>query len=207
MKTKFRTIENSYNSYTETVNKRHRRDLESVIEADYVVSEDGSASRVVVMDCGRRSAKCLTISCSLPRLRRRDFAVIKLRSRVWNSTLVEDYPHIDSVVINARARLEMAPALASQQMRGDDEMTVSVVAFPDGLTETGMAAIPVWVMVVSIMTGLLVVIIITLILWKFGFFERKRVSDVAHSVKISKQYQQQTYHQYPPLMNGNEYIS
>ena len=49
------------------------------------------------------------------------------------------------------------------------------------------------------MTGLLVVVIITLILWKFGFFERKRVSDVAHSVKISKQY--------PPLMNGNEYIS
>ena len=48
-------------------------------------------------------------------------------------------------------------------------------------------------------SGLLVVVIITLILWKFGFFERKRVSDVAHSVKISKQY--------PPLMNGNEYIS
>ena len=62
-----------------------------------------------------------------------------------------------------------------------------------------MANIPVWVMVVSIMTGLLVVIIITLILWKFGFFERKRVTDIAHSVKISRQY--------PPLMNGNEYIS
>merc|ERR1711941_186493 len=75
-----------------------------------------------------------------------------------NSTLVEDYPHIDSVVINARARLEMAPVLASQQMRGDDETTVSVVAFPDGLSETGMANIPVWVMVVSIMTGLLVVV-------------------------------------------------
>ena len=75
----------------------------------------------------------------------------------------------------------------------------SVVAFPDGLSETGMANIPVWVMVVSIMTGLLVVIIITLILWKFGFFERKRVTDIAHSVKISRQY--------PPLMNGNEYIS
>ena len=207
VKTSHRKIENSYNSYHETVNKRHKRNVETVIEADSVVTEDGSVSRVVVFDCGRKSAKCFTISCNLPRLKRRDFAVIKLRSRVWNSTLVEDYPHIDSVVINARARLEMAPDLASQQMRGDDETTVSVVAFPDGLSETGMANIPVWVMVVSIMTGLLVVVIISLILWKFGFFERKRVTDVAHNVKISKQLQSQTYHQYPPLMNGNEYIS
>jgi len=145
-----------------------------------------------------RSAKCFTISCSLPRLARRDFAVIKLRSRVWNSTLVEDYPHIDSVVINARARLEMSPDIAAQQLRGDDETTISVVAYPDGLSETGMANIPVWVMVVSIMAGLFVVVIITLILWKFGFFERKRVSDITQSVKISKQY---------PLLRGDEYIS
>merc|ERR1712122_39221 len=162
-------------------------------------TEDGSVSRVVVFDCGRSSAKCFTISCNLPRLRRRDFAVIKLRSRVWNSTLVEDYPHIDSVVINARARLEMAPEVESQQMRGDDETTISVMAFPDGLSETGMANIPIWVMVVSIMAGLLVVVIITLILWKFGFFERKRVSDVTQQVTISKQY--------PALLRGDEYIS
>lgn len=182
----------------ETSYSRFKRELEETIEPDSVLTEDGFVSRVVVFDCGRRSAKCFTISCSLPRLARRDFAVIKLRSRVWNSTLVEDYPHIDSVVINARARLEMSPDIAAQQLRGDDETTVSVVAFPDGLSETGMANIPIWVMVVSIMAGLFVVVVITLILWKFGFFERKRVSDVTQSVKISKQY---------PLLRGDEYIT
>merc|ERR1712241_510784 len=93
--------------------ERYKRSVETVIEPDRVLTEDGSVSRVVVFDCGRKSAKCFTISCNLPRLARRDFAVIKLRSRVWNSTLVEDYPHIDSVVINARARLEMAPDVES----------------------------------------------------------------------------------------------
>ena len=192
-----KTLEKSYRETSSQA--RSKRSVETVIEPDRVLTEDGSVSRVVVFDCGRKSAKCFTISCNLPRLAKRDFAVIKLRSRVWNSTLVEDYPHIDSVVINARARLELSPELESHQLRGDDETTLSVVAFPDGLSEAGIANIPIWVMVVSIMTGLLVVVIITLILWKFGFFERKRVSDVAHSVKISKQY--------PPLMNGNEYIS
>ena len=153
---------------------------------------------------------------------------MRLKSRVWNSTLVEDYPHVDSVLINTRARyllicrlhflhftsthphppsptststsrLELPPHLVSQQHRGDDEATLSVMAYPDGLAVEGIANIPVWVMVVSIMAGLLVVIIISLILWKFGFFERKRVADVRQQVKMSKQY--------PGLLRGDEYIS
>ena len=38
--------------------------------------------------------------------------------------MFQDYPHVDSVVINARARLEMNPEVESQQHRGDDETTV-----------------------------------------------------------------------------------
>ena len=52
---------------------------------------------------------------------------------MWNSTLVEDYPRVDSVIINSRARLELPPHLAAQQMQHDDETVVGVVAYPDGL--------------------------------------------------------------------------
>ena len=87
---KSRTVENKYSSsYDETVNRRYKREVEHVIQPDSVLTEDGSVSSVVVFDCGRKTAKCFTISCNLPSLKRRDFAVIKLRSRVWNSTLVE----------------------------------------------------------------------------------------------------------------------
>ena len=179
--------------------RTRRESAHQPVQPDYVVSEEGGVQRVVVFDCGRRTAKCFTISCSFPKLARRENAVVRLKSRVWNSTLVEDYPHVDSVMINTRARLELPQYLASQQMRSDDETTLSVTAFPDGLAVEGIANIPIWVMVVSIMAGLLVVIIISLILWKFGFFERKRVSDVTQQVTISKQY--------PALLRGDEYIS
>jgi hypothetical protein len=46
---------------------------------------------------------------------------------------VEDYPRVDSVIINSRARLELPPYLASQQLQHDDETVVGVVAYPDGL--------------------------------------------------------------------------
>ncbi len=58
--------------------------------------------------------------------------------------------------------------------------------------------VPIWIMITAIMAGLLLVVIITLILWKFGFFERKRVSDVTQTVKIGKT---------APLLRGDEYIS
>jgi len=64
--------------------------------------------------------------------------------------------------------------------------------------ETGLSGVPIWIMVTAIVAGLLLVTIITLILWKFGFFERKRVSDVTQSVKVGK---------HSPLLRGDEYIS
>ena len=57
---------------------------------------------------------------------------------MWNSTLVEDYPHVDSVLINAVGRLQLPTDLARQQMRHDDEVTIGVIAYPDGLGETGI---------------------------------------------------------------------
>ena len=65
--------------------------------------------------------------------------------------------------------------------------------------ETGLSGVPIWIMVTAIVAGLLLVTIITLILWKFGFFERKRVSDVTQSVKVGKHSS--------PLLRGDEYIS
>jgi hypothetical protein len=129
---------------------------------------------------------------------RRDNAVIKLRSRLWNSTLVEDYPHMDSVIVNVRATIELPRDLTKQQSGGDNEATISLEAFPDWLGEVGVGDVPVWIMVIAITAGLLVVTCITLVLWKLGFFERKRVSDVTQTAKVSKS---------SPLLGGNEYIS
>jgi len=179
---------------------RVRRDAEGLIPPDYIVDQaSGRTSRVVVFDCGRKTAKCLTISCDIPRLYRGEHAIIRLRSRVWNSTLVEDYPRVDSVLVNVVARLSMPPDLTNQQMQHDDEVTVGVVAYPDGLGDTGLQGVPVWIMITAIVAGLLLVLIITAILWKFGFFQRKRVADVTQSVKIGKNE--------PLLRRWDEYIS
>ncbi len=59
--------------------ERVRRATEHVVEPDRVLDSEGRVARVVVFDCGRETAKCLTISCSIPALPRGAHAIVRLR--------------------------------------------------------------------------------------------------------------------------------
>lgn len=56
---------------------RVRRDTEGRIDPDHILDAEGRLSRVVVFDCGRGSAKCLSISCDIPHLSRGEHAIIR----------------------------------------------------------------------------------------------------------------------------------
>lgn len=45
--------------------------------------------------------------------------------RLWNSTLVEDYPNVYSVNIKSRAKMHLPPGLMILQNPDDDEAQVS----------------------------------------------------------------------------------
>jgi hypothetical protein len=47
--------------------RRSKRSTERVVEPDYIRDAEGRSRRVVVFDCGRGTAKCLTITCDIPR--------------------------------------------------------------------------------------------------------------------------------------------
>ena len=47
-------------------------------------------------------------------------------SRLWNSTLVEDYPKVYSVNIKSRAKVHLPPGLMILQNLADDEAEVSI---------------------------------------------------------------------------------
>jgi hypothetical protein len=45
--------------------------------------------------------------------------------RLWNSTLVEDYPNVYSVNIKSQAKMHLPPGLMILQNTADDEAQVS----------------------------------------------------------------------------------
>ena len=62
---------------SDIVSRRRRRDAEGRISPDHIIDAEGRLSRVVTFDCGRGTAKCLSISCDIPRLGRGEHAIIR----------------------------------------------------------------------------------------------------------------------------------
>lgn len=48
------------------------------------------------------------------------------------------------------------------------------MAYPDRLDSGESPAVPLWIIIVSVAVGILLLIILIIILWKLGFFKRKR---------------------------------
>lgn len=123
---------------------------------------------------GTPTAKCFVFRCNIRNLGANQATSIRIKSRLWNATLVEDYPRVSYVSIKSRASLILPNDIREDQDQSDDVDSAETLAYPDLLDQLPPEEVPLWVILVSIFAGILVLIIIVLILWKLGFFERKR---------------------------------
>lgn len=53
-------------------------------------------------------------------------------------------------------------------------MQAETIAYPDVLDQQEAEPVPVWIIIVAIVAGLLLLILLILVLWKLGFFKRRR---------------------------------
>uniref|UniRef100_A0A8C2WLP5 Integrin subunit alpha 6 n=1 Tax=Cyclopterus lumpus TaxID=8103 RepID=A0A8C2WLP5_CYCLU len=98
-------------------------------------------------------ANCVTIKCTLRGLE--SSAVITLKSRLWNSTFIEITSYIVRVKRDLKVRLTVFPKSLGAQYAG----------------------VPWWIIVLSILFGLLLLALLAFLLWKCGFFRRAKYED------------------------------
>ncbi|XP_011558846.3 integrin alpha-PS1 [Plutella xylostella] len=161
-----------YNSAGE--NKvRRRRDIDPV-KAEAYTDKDGQRKHIVNMSCQNKTAKCIQFQCVIYRLGRMQGATITVKSRLWNSTLVEDYPRVSHVNIASSAYILIPEHYnIRQNKQQDDFTTVETIAYPD-LMISEPSEVPLWVIIVSVIVGLIVLVLLIIALWKLGFFKRSR---------------------------------
>ena len=191
--------------------RRRKRTLtsnrnENELDSDFTLKDDGvtvtkahfydaeeastySASNAELLDCLGDNIRCHTFDCRISGLRANESAVIRFRSRIWNSTLMQEFePSAKVVVVQTSARIILPESLDIQQTYLDNDVTsASLVAYPR-ITEgsSGLSGVPLWIILVSVAVGLVVVTLIATALWKLGFFRRNRLSDdVMMSAKIT----------------------
>ncbi|XP_005167468.2 integrin alpha-6 isoform X2 [Danio rerio] len=113
-------------------------------------------------------ARCVEIKCPLQGLD--STAVIVLKSRLWNSTFLEDfasYNYLD-IIVKASISLDVS---AKNIVLKNPETQVRLTVFPE-TTATPFGGVPWWIILVAVLAGILMLALLVLLLWKCGFFKR-----------------------------------
>uniref|UniRef100_A0AAY4A536 Integrin alpha-2 domain-containing protein n=1 Tax=Denticeps clupeoides TaxID=299321 RepID=A0AAY4A536_9TELE len=128
----------------------------------------GPDSAPSLQECSKGTARCVTFSCPLLNMSRK--AEVIVRSRVWNSTMLEDYINALTVTVKGSATLKLAtdkPTIRMDSVNRQFLLNVDPV-----LRKETPYEVPLWVFIVAALAGVLLLGIISLILWKCGFFRR-----------------------------------
>ncbi|XP_028268067.1 integrin alpha-IIb isoform X2 [Parambassis ranga] len=134
--------------------------------------ETNSHSQTIHVNCSSSETGCVRFVCDVMALGRGFSAVIRISARLWTHTLTQtpylNYELASSAsydVINASSKVQ--PLLLSS---GHTQTQLSVLwRPPDGEKE-----IPIGYIVLSIISGLLLLCLLCFIFWKLGFFRRTR---------------------------------
>uniref|UniRef100_A0A8C4WHM6 Integrin subunit alpha 6 n=1 Tax=Gopherus evgoodei TaxID=1825980 RepID=A0A8C4WHM6_9SAUR len=128
-----------------------------------------SERKYKTLDCNV-NARCVNIKCSLQGLDR--MALIVLRSRLWNSTFLEEYSMLNYLDILVRAKISV-PAAAENIKLTNEVAQVRLTVFP-AKTVALHTGVPWWIILVAILAGILMLALLVFLLWKCGFFKRSK---------------------------------
>ncbi|XP_053322477.1 integrin alpha-8 [Spea bombifrons] len=118
------------------------------------------------------NVKCLTISCKVGRLDGGQRAVLKVRSRLWAQTFLQRKNDHYSLTANVSFEVKKMPY--GIQPAKLPAASIAIKTSVLWATPNVSFAIPLWVIILAILLGLLVLAILTVVMWKCGFFDRER---------------------------------
>ncbi|CAG5134758.1 unnamed protein product, partial [Candidula unifasciata] len=130
------------------------------------------------LSCHDGSAKCFEYRCKIGKLEPGlDFVTITMEARLWESTLLSDYRKMPEVQIQSWGEITVPSKLMITQDKSDDKKRGITRAVPD-FKETAGQVVQWWIILVAVLVGLVVLLVVIFVLYKLGFFRRKRMEDM-----------------------------
>nr|XP_054362405.1 integrin alpha-8 [Mirounga angustirostris] len=141
-----------------------------VRKRDVRMPEPHRQSPAKILNC--TNIECLQISCAVGRLEGGESAVLKVRSRLWAKTFLQrkNDPYSLASLVSFKVKKMPYKDQPAKLPEGSIAIKTSVI----WTTPNVSFSIPLWVIILAILLGLLVLAILTLALWKCGFFDRAR---------------------------------
>lgn len=121
-----------------------------------------------MLECSKGTARCVTFTCPLRNMT--DSAKIYVRSRLWNSTMLEEYSKALEVTVRGQATLKLITDKQTIKMESQTIMFKVEIEPVEGVEIP--YELPLWIIISAAIAGILLLGIIIVILWKCGFFQR-----------------------------------
>ncbi|GMS89597.1 hypothetical protein PENTCL1PPCAC_11772, partial [Pristionchus entomophagus] len=129
---------------------------------------------VTTISCASHTARCFEVICHLDFIDANSAPVIDFRARLWNATFVEDYYDVEYVELQSWGSIEVDINQGLDDDPSNNQIGVITLAYPDKPSIDDSRPIPWWVYAAAASIGLLILLLLVLVLWKCGFFKRKR---------------------------------
>ncbi|XP_032358038.1 integrin alpha-3b [Etheostoma spectabile] len=121
-----------------------------------------------LLECSKGTARCVTFTCPLVNVT--ESAKIYVRSRLWNSTMLEDYSNALRITVRGQATLKLIKNKSNIKMDSQTNMFTVEIEPLEGVEAP--YELPLWIIISAVVAGVFLLGIIILILWKCGFFQR-----------------------------------
>ncbi|XP_031433317.1 integrin alpha-1, partial [Clupea harengus] len=117
--------------------------------------------------------ECRSFSCYLPSA---NINQVNITLRLWKPTFVRaEYSTVSMTVHGELKNLNTELFVLS---KNNDARLVKVQ-----VTKTSLSGIPLWIIILSILIGLLLLALVIFALWKFGFFRRKSMEEMKEEMR------------------------
>lgn len=141
---------------------------QQIVQPQAAISLVTAPRKSFMLECSKGTARCVRFTC--PLLNMTNSAKIYVHSRLWNSTMLEDYPSALRVTVRGEATLKLITDQSHIKM---DSQTSMFTVHIDPVEEVTIPyELPLWIIISAAVAGILLLGIIILILWKCGFFQR-----------------------------------
>nr|XP_046263833.1 integrin alpha-6-like isoform X2 [Scatophagus argus] len=165
----------------EPSNTRKRRSTENTQGSD-----EGTISRLIdkktykTLSCDS-GAKCVRIKCPLQGMDSN--AVITLKSRLWNGTFIEGFSDLHHVEVIVKASLHVDSTVKNTVLQ-NAETQLRLTVFPERRAAQ-YGGVPWWIIVLSVLLGLLLLALLAFLLWKCGVFGKKNKEDPSEKERLT----------------------
>lgn len=101
-----------------------------ILQTDTKPSQSKKQQQIIELNCDKATAICIKIQCEFYGMPAKTEAQVSIKARLWNSTLVSEYPRVDLVRIISVAKVLIPKDFGVQQTENNDRIQVRIQWIP-----------------------------------------------------------------------------